>query len=258
MWRDGRPREVEGAQVVADRESWQLPPARSLRHAVGRLWCALRIPAATAHCGVAPEPGTALSGLTALVFDSETTGLNVRGDRIISAAGFRLEQGALASEPSFDRLIDPRRPIPPASTAFHGIVDAMVAGAGDFAAHWPELHRNLQDGVVIGHQIYFDLAILGREVGRLGKKLRPPMALDTALLYAALHPGQRHRDLSLCCEALGIEIVGRHSARGDAAAAGRLFLALVPLLLERGVHTLGEALAFERAALQQHPRRGHW
>lgn len=202
-----------------------------------------------------PQSGTALIELTALVFDSETTGLNVRSDRIISAAGFRLAQGALAAEPSFDRLIDPRRPIPAASTFFHGIIDDMVAGAGDFGAHWPELHHHLQDGLVIGHQIYFDLAILGREVRRLGGKLRPPVALDTALLYAALHPGERHRDLTPCCAAFGIEVVGRHTARGDAEATGRLFLALLPLLRAHGIDTLGEALAFERAALLQHPRR---
>lgn len=237
------------------------PPSaagRSLTHAAGRLWRALRQPAEIAHCGLPPSPGILLTDLTGLVFDTETTGLNVRSDRIISAAGFRLEQGRLADRPSFDRLIDPGRPIPAASTAFHGIVDDMVAGAGDFAQHWPELQHHLQDGLLIGHQVYFDVAILGRELRRMGHRLRPPVALDTALLYAALHPGQRHRDLSPCCAAFDIEVAGRHTAQGDAAATGRLFLALVPLLLDHGIRTLGEALAFERAAILQHPSRWHW
>lgn len=229
-----------------------------IRGAAGRVWRVLGAPAIPADCGLPPPSGLALGDLTALVFDTETTGLNVRSDRVVSAAGFRLEQAKLADEPSFDLLIDPGRPIPAASTEFHGIVDTMVAGAGDFAQHWPELHRNLQVGLVIGHHVYFDLAILGREVRRLGAKLRPPVALDTALLYAALHPGQRHRDLTPCCAAFGIEVAGRHSARGDAEATGRLFLALVPLLMEHGIRTLGEALAFERAAFLRHPRRRHW
>jgi len=246
--------------VAVDRGSFLAPPlARPTLRSVGvRLWRSLRQPSHLLQCGLSPAPGTLLTDLTALVLDTETTGLNVRSDRIISASGYRLAQGSLAGDPSFDRLIDPQRPIPAASTAFHGIVDAMVAGAGDFPTHWPELHHHLQDGLVIGHQIYFDLAILGREVRRMGAKLQPPVALDTALLYAALHPGERHRDLTPCCAAFGINVTDRHTARGDAEATGRLFLKLVPLLIDHGINTLGEALAFERAALLHRPRRGPW
>lgn len=234
------------------------PGVGRARHAAGRLWRALRRPSGVIHCGTAPAPQTLLGSLNALVFDTETTGLNVRSDRIVSAAGYRLAGGCLEPEPAFDRLIDPQRPIPAASTAFHGIVDRMVADQGGFAAHWPDLHQHLAAGLVIGHQIFFDLAILGREVRRMGARLQPPVALDTALLYAALHPGQRHRDLTPCCAEFGITVTDRHTARGDAEATGRLFLRLVPLLQDHGIHTLGEALAFERAALLQHPRRWRW
>lgn len=233
----------------------ELRPARSV---VARLWRALRRPSAIIRCGNAPALQTPLAQIRALVLDTETTGLNVRSDRIISAAGFYLAEGQLATDPGFDLLIDPDRPIPAASTAIHGIVDAMVAGQGGFASHWPDLHRHLETGLIIGHQIYFDITLLAREVRRLGLVLQPPVALDTALLYAALHPGQRHRDLTPCCAAFGIDIPQRHTARGDAAATGALFLKLIPLLEEHGIRTLGEALAFERAALLHHPRRWRW
>ncbi|WP_374656166.1 PolC-type DNA polymerase III [Dongia sp.] len=224
----------------------------------GRFWRVLRRPNGTVRCGRAPGLQTPLDMLSALVLDTETTGLNVRSDRIVSAAGYLLAGTELAAEPLFDILIDPQRPIPPVSSAFHGIFDDMVAGQGGFAAHWPDLHRHLELGLIVGHQIYFDLAMLGREVRRLGTKLQPPVALDTALLYAALHPGHRHKDLTPCCAEFGIDVVGRHTARGDAEATGRLFLALLPLLKAHGIHTLGEALAFERAAFLQHPRRWRW
>lgn len=237
------------ARKVPDTE---LAPAQSV---FSRLWGALRRPNSVIRCGMAPALHTPLSDIRAMVFDTETTGLNVRSDRIISAAGFHLESGLLATDPSFDLMIDPGRSIPAASTAFHGIVDAMVHGKGGFANHWPEIHRHLEIGLLIGHQIYFDVTLLGREVRRLRSRLQPPVALDTALLYAALHPSHRHRDLTFCCAEFGIDIPERHSARGDAAATGALFLKLVPLLAEHGIHTLGEALAFERAAIFHHPRR---
>ncbi len=232
-----------------------LAPAKSI---ASRLWRALRRPKGVIRCGTAPGLQTPLGEIQALVLDTETTGLNVRSDRIISAAGFHLANGQLAAEPGFDLIIDPDRSIPAASTAFHGIVDAVVAGKGGFASHWPEIHRHLEFGLIIGHQIYFDITLLVREVRRLGAVLQPPVALDTALLYAALHPGHRHRDLTPCCAEFGIDIPERHTARGDAAATGALFLKLVPLLADHGIHTLGEALAFERAALLHHPRRWRW
>jgi DNA polymerase III epsilon subunit-like protein len=221
------------------------------------LWPGWR-PLPALFCGPPPHPLTRLADVSALVLDTETTGLNVRGDRVISAAGFELRGGVLAEEPLFDLLIDPERPIPPASTAFHGITMEKVRGAGNFARHWPALYRGLGAGIVVGHQIYFDIAILRREVLRLGHRLQPPMALDTALLFTALHPSAEMRDLTPCCESFGIEITGRHTAAGDALAAGRLFQRLVPLLADHGIHTLGEALAFERAAFAEHPRRWHW
>lgn len=233
-------------------------PGLTRSNIAGRLWRALRRPSGVIRCGNAPALHTPLGEIRALVLDTETTGLNVRSDRIISIAGYHLAAGAIPAAPDFDLMIDPGRPIPAASTAFHGIVDAMVAGRGDFAAHWPEMHRHLEAGLIIGHQIYFDIALMSREVRRLGGKLQPPVALDTALLYAALHPGHRHRDLTPCCAEFGISIPARHTARGDAAATGALFLKLVPLLQEHGIHTLGEALAFERAALLHHPRRWRW
>lgn len=249
-----------GAQVLAVeiRSGQALVPVRSLQSAAARLWRSLRRPRGAIRCGDPPSLLTPLTQLNALVLDTETTGLNVRHDRIISAAGYRLLGSLLDFHPLFDQLFDPGRPIPPASTAFHGIVDEMVAGQGDFAHHWPKIHRHLQTGLVIGHQIYFDLALLGREVHRMGTRLQPPVALDTALLYAALHPGHRHRDLTPCCAEFGITVTDRHTARGDAEATGKLFLALLPLLKDHGIHTLGEALAFERASLLQHPRRWHW
>jgi DNA polymerase-3 subunit epsilon/CBS domain-containing protein len=56
-------------------------------------------------------------------------------------------------------------------------------------------------------------------------------------------PGLAEHSLDRLCEHLAIEIRGRHTARGDAEATARLFLALLPLLRARGVRTLAEARA---------------
>ena len=71
--------------------------------------------------------------------------------------------------------------------------------------------------------------------------------LDTLLLSAVVHPQQASHGLEAIAERLGVAVLGRHTALGDAMVTAEIFLKLIPLLAERGIHTLGQA----RHAAQQ-------
>ena len=47
--------------------------------------------------------------------------------------------------------------------------------------------------------------------------------------------------LELIAGRLGINVIGRHTALGDAIVTGEVFLRMIPLLAEMGIRTLGEA-----------------
>lgn len=195
----------------------------------------------------APEPVTPdmpLDGLPAVVIDTETTGLDVDTDRIVSVAAIRLHGSHIFRHVTLDRLVNPGQPIPARATAVHGISTAMVAGAPGFAEILPDLSRFLAAGVVVGHCIGFDLRMIEREAARAGLDWRMPPSLCTMRLAAALFGSADELSLDAVAERLGVSVEGRHTAFGDALVTAEIYVRLLPLLADAGVHSLETALAF--------------
>ncbi len=66
--------------------------------------------------------------------------------------------------------------------------------------------------------------------------------LDTLLLSAVLHPMYEQHDMESIAQRLGISIVGRHTALGDALTTAEIFLKLIRILNSNGILTLGDAI----------------
>src|SRR5262249_41269583 len=103
---------------------------------------------------------TPLIDLPLLALDTETTGLDPDTDRIISLAAAQLQRGRLYLHQATNFRINPERPIPPRTTAIHGITDRHVAGLPNFANRAGEVAALLQDHVLLGHNVIFDPMIL--------------------------------------------------------------------------------------------------
>jgi DNA polymerase III subunit epsilon len=190
-----------------------------------------------------------LDEVTCVVFDTETTGLHVeRGDQVLSVAAVRVRNGVVKHGETFDALVNPGRPIPAESVRFHGITDAMVAGAPPIDVVLPEFLRFAESSVLVGHQVWFDLAFLGGQARRLG--LPGPTlgraVLDTLVLSEIVHGPLKRHGLDTMAERFAITIGGRHSALGDALVTAEILVRLIGLLRKRGLRTLGEVLEVSR------------
>jgi DNA polymerase III subunit epsilon len=192
-----------------------------------------------------------LDELRFVVLDTETTGLRPEdGDRIVSLAGVKVRRSAVRRGETFDALVQPGRPVPPASSRLHGITDAMLAGAPPIDVVLPAFERFAAGAVLVGHEIWFDLRFLSLEAARLA--LPPPAVahpiLDARLLSQAVHGKATTHTLEAIAERMGVAVEGRHSALGDALITAEILVRLVPLLAKRGIATLGQALDAARAA----------
>ena len=184
-----------------------------------------------------------LVDLAYTVFDTETTGLNPsQGDEIIQIGATRIVNGKLLRQESFEQLVHPGRSIPAASIPIHGITPDMVEGQPGILEVLPALHAFAQDTVLVAHNAAFDMRFLQLKEKATGLRFDHPV-LDTLLLSALVHPSQESHRLEAIAERFNITVIGRHTAMGDAIVTAEVFLKLIPLLAEKGIHTLGQARA---------------
>ncbi|MDX1709804.1 MAG: exonuclease domain-containing protein [Rhodovibrionaceae bacterium] len=187
------------------------------------------------------HPDRRLDELPMLVLDTETTGLDVTRERVISIGAVRLHGPRAYPAHSMDRLINPGTSIPPRSTVIHGITDEMVADAQSFPEVYAELRELLEGCVLVGHNIAFDQAMLRRECELAGLDWPEPTLLDTLLLAGALDPSMTDLRLEGLAAAFGVDIHGRHTALGDCLVTAEILTRMLPRLEDIGVVTLADA-----------------
>ena len=110
----------------------------------------------------------------------------------------------------------------------------------------PQFHRFAEETVLVAHNAAFDMRLLQLQQAETGVIVINPV-LDTLLLSTVAHPDREDHSLEAIAQRLGVNIVGRHTALGDALVAAEIFLKLLPLLKEKGIVTLQQA----REAAQQ-------
>lgn len=184
---------------------------------------------------------TQLKELTFTVFDTETTGLDpAQGDEIISIGALRIVNMRILHEEIFDQLVDPKRSVPRATIEIHGIRPAMLKGQPNIDTVLPRFYKFAEETILIGHNAAFDMAMFKAKERQTGIVFPNPV-LDTLLLSSVVHPQQDSHAIEAIAARLGVSVIGRHSAFGDALTTAEIFLKMIPLLAAMEINTLREA-----------------
>ena len=98
-------------------------------------------------------------------FDLETTGVDVAKDRIVEISIFKVYPNG--NKESKTWLVNPTIPIPPQSTAIHGISNEKVANEPTFKELATQIHNMIKDSDLAGYNSdRFDIPLLAEELLR--------------------------------------------------------------------------------------------
>lgn len=184
-----------------------------------------------------------VSSVPLTFFDVETTGLYPdRGDRICEIAMVRAANGQI--ERTWDTLVYPERAIPEDASRVSGITDAMVWGKPRFADIVDDIERFAAGSVLVAHNAPFDLSFLLVQCQEAGRDMLKNLVLDTLVLARRCYKLSDY-SLSGLARALRVQRETFHRALGDSVMTSRVFHAMLPMLTQKKLATVGHVLQFQ-------------
>jgi DNA polymerase III subunit epsilon len=148
--------------------------------------------------------------------DLETTGINVTSDRIVEFSVLKISPNG--KEEWMTSRVNPEMPIPPKSTAIHGITDADVANAPVFREIGKKLAAFLEGCDLAGYNaIKFDIPVLAEEFLRdnIDFNFRKRRYVDVQVIFHKKEQRTLSAAYLFYCKK---ELEGAHGSKADTAA----------------------------------------
>jgi len=149
-----------------------------------------------------------------LIFDVETTGLDIWHDRIIQFACLRIEPDGKQKE--FHTLLCPETPISEEAQAVHGISNEDVKAHPPFSVAESQIYVLVKDAILSGFNVRnFDWPILKNEFQRAGTDIEEPQIIDVLEIYQRMVNSKLS---SVFRHYMGKPMENAHDARADVLA----------------------------------------
>lgn len=160
-----------------------------------------------------------------VVFDLETTGLDVLNEGITEIGAVKIINGKIAEE--FNTLIKPDYPISPKITALTGISEDMVKDSPKISAVLPDFIKFIDGAILVAHNAEFDTKFIKRFASAEEYDIKNKV-LDTMILSRKYLPELHKNDLHTLAEHFGITF-RHHRALSDAYATAEAFIKIMAI-----------------------------
>lgn len=173
-----------------------------------------------------------------IVFDVESTGVDVTEDEIIQIAAIKLnKKGEVVDK--FEKFLKNKKPVKD-SYYVHGFSDEMLQRIGeDKEKVLKEFVEYSKDSIIVGHNVQYDINILRSELERnnLGKP-KFKTFYDTLDIYRRFYPGNINYKLENLSNVYDTKHKPSHDAMDDIIATGELLVRainekIIPTSMER-------------------------
>jgi DNA polymerase-3 subunit epsilon len=146
--------------------------------------------------------------------DCESTGLEPKSDRIVEIAVCQFTLDRMMEQ--YETLVDPGCDIPQTSQDIHKISQEMVQGKPKISEALPKILKLIDNHILVGHGIPFDIALIAAEAKRhqIPCRIEQQPYLDT-LRMARLYGESPVNSLQQLRQHFNIEPEGAHRAMSD-------------------------------------------
>jgi DNA polymerase-3 subunit epsilon len=201
-----------------------------------------------------------------IAFDTETTGLEPKTDKIVEIGAVKFDRLGLIGR--FSVLINPGIPMPAEAARVNGITDEMLRKQPPLEEVLPDFLRFIGKGILVAHNAPFDVSFINAALGYYWKNAedrekgstnqlslldpvasepevqvdepaeiwKPPFPalphkiVDTRILAKELIPGRYSYKLQDLAEYLKIKAIEAHRAEDDARVCMEVFLKCAELI----------------------------
>ncbi len=162
---------------------------------------------------------------TFVVFDLETTGLDLMNNGITEIGAVKIEKGVIKEH--FTTLIKPDYPISEEITKLTGITQEMVKDSPKISTVIPDFMKFIEGAILVAHNAEFDLKFIKRFAGVEEYEITNKV-LDTMEMTRTYLPQLRQANLKVLAEHFGI-VFHHHRALSDAYATAEAFIELMKI-----------------------------
>ena len=172
-----------------------------------------------------------------VVFDTETTGLDIINDRILSIGAIAIFNNTLDVADSFEIYLK-QETFKVETVEIHGILKEGKLKKLQEGEALEKFINYIENSVLVAHHTAFDIEMINAALKRNNLPKLKNKSIDTGILYKKLE-GKKdsHFNLDVLCKEFNIPKHDRHTAAGDAFITALLFLKIISKLKkERNLH----------------------
>ncbi|WP_299362464.1 PolC-type DNA polymerase III [Winogradskyella sp.] len=172
-----------------------------------------------------------LESIRFVVFDTETTGLDIKNDRILSIGCVAIENLKIKVSDQLELYLAQEQ-FNADTVKIHGLLREGKLTKVEESEAAMQFLEYVQNAVLVAHHAAFDVAMINQVLQRQGLPKLKNKVLDTGHLFqkTKLDTSKIHFSLDELAKRFKIPLHDRHTASGDAYITALLFLKVVSQL----------------------------